>query len=174
MECCVDGAQMISSRQEVPVRLKLHLRLAYRNSLDLLADVTAAVSSEGELILSKLPAEVLSALPLQAHSFTKAVLSQVVSTGDVFTGVVIGNPGHETAEVTVDVYTRDGTMTGREIVYLNAGRTLFRLLQEVLPSTVGQIGGSIQIESARPILAYQSFGDYDLDFLSTAIPTVLQ
>jgi hypothetical protein len=118
--------------------------------------------------------EFMTALPLQAYSFTKAVFSQVANTEDVFTGVVFYNPGYQAAQLTLKAYAPDGTMTGSKVVSLKSRHSLFRLVGELLPSTSGQVGGSIHLESTKPITAYQSFVSANLNFLAAVTPTVFQ
>ncbi len=43
-----------------------------------------------------------------------------------------------------------------------AGTRVSRLLHELVPETTGQIRGHIVIESTRPLVAQQLFGDYPL------------
>ena len=103
----------------------------------------------------------------------KAAFSQVISTREVFTGLVLSNPGSLIAEIKVGLYSVGGSLAGLVTLRLEAGRSVFRLVRELFPTAGDQVGGSIQLESDRPITAYQSFGSFHLDFLSAVKPTVI-
>ncbi len=55
-----------------------------------------------------------------------------------------------------------------------AGTRVSRLLHELVPETTGPIRGHIVIESTRPLVAQQLFGDYRFSFLSAVPPAVVR
>ncbi|HRR56775.1 MAG TPA: hypothetical protein P5057_07390, partial [Acidobacteriota bacterium] len=47
-----------------------------------------------------------------------------------------------------------------------AAKTLLELVKE----SEGQMGGYIRLESTRPVVAQELFGNLDLDYLSAVVP----
>jgi len=112
-----------------------------------------------------------AALPLQNSGFTRAVFSQVANALGYFTGLAFFNPNAGACKVTISVYSADGKLTGRRVITILPGHRRSDLLAFLIESTAGQIGGHIVVESTRPIIAQQLFGDSVLNFLS-AVPPV--
>ena len=115
-----------------------------------------------------------ASLALVQERYTHAVFSQVANALGLFTGLAFFNPDAGTARVTVTVFDQGGNETGMHRFDLGPGQRLSQSLGELVPTTAGQIGGHIVVESTRPIVAQQLFGDLALTFLSAVPPTLLE
>lgn len=121
-----------------------------------------------------------ASLALQTQLFTRAIFSQVanLNVGNerqrFFTGLAFHNPQSQQAAITIRVFTEFGRETGSKVIQLAPGARFSDLLSNLIPETEGQVRGYIVVESTRPIVAQQLFGNYALDFLSAVPPTVLQ
>jgi hypothetical protein len=115
-----------------------------------------------------------AALPLQTGGFRKAVFSQVANGLGMYNGLALFNPGTETAHVTIEVFTAQGVKSGERELDLAPGHRLSRLLPEpeLMPSTNGQIGGYIILQSSHPLVAQEMFGTPTL--LSAVPPMVME
>ncbi len=121
-----------------------------------------------------------AALPLQTRLLRRAIFSQVANanTGGgnaaniTFTGLAFHNPNAVEAQIVVTVFAADGTETGSRLLNLSAGRRTSNVLTGLIPSTAGQIGGYIVVQSTQPIVAQQLFGNLTLDYLSAVPPTI--
>ena len=115
-----------------------------------------------------------AALPLQTERFRQAVFSQVANGMGLWTGLAFHNPGTETAGVAVEVYSAEGTKTGElgNQLQLAPGERIARLLDELIPSTQGQIGGYIVVRSSQPLIAQQLF--FNADLMSAVPPTIVE
>ncbi len=128
-------------------------------------------------------ARFVAALPLQTRLFRKAVNGQV-SNGrypanpalNSFTGIALFNPNVVQAQVTVEVFDRDGVKVGEEIVTLGPNERISRVLGEsdFVPSSAGLVRGYVVITSNQPIVSQELFGNNDLDYLSAVVPAVIQ
>lgn len=118
--------------------------------------------------------EYAAALPLDNRPFRDAVFSHVANVPGFFTGLALFNPGDQSAAVTVRVIAASGSETGRADFILNAGQRLARLLPELVPSSAGQAGGYVRVESSQPLVGQQMFGGSDLKQLSAIPAQVLQ
>lgn len=120
-------------------------------------------------------------LPLQGRLLNRAVQSHVSNgiipwdrTQDAFTGLAAFNPGILEATVQVSVFDRNGYPVG-DVSRIIEPRGRFSLtLTELIPETGGMSGGFVSIESNRPIVAQQLFGNAALDYLSAVIPWILE
>ncbi|HEY3129706.1 MAG TPA: fibronectin type III domain-containing protein, partial [Acidobacteriota bacterium] len=115
-----------------------------------------------------------AAMPLQTRKFTRAVFSHVANALNFFTGIALYNPGSRPANVTVEVFSDQGVMTGQTSFQLGGASRISKLLAELLPSTAGQAGGYLVVRSTEPLVAQQLFGDAALNFLSAVPPTIVE
>lgn len=120
-------------------------------------------------------------LPLQNRLFTRAIHSQVSNgvdanefEGSSFTGLAVFNPNDQQANVTIEVYNREGDLVGSAVEQLAAKARLSETVAELVPESVGLVRGYITLESTRPIVAQQLFGNNGLDYLSAVIPTIIE
>ncbi len=121
-----------------------------------------------------------AALPLQDTLFTKAVFSEVLNGSldpedpaqDLFTRLSLFNPNDEQADITIRVLDSAGNLVGETILSLGPGKLLDELVENLVPESADQIGGSIPIESTQPLVGQAQFGNSGRDFLSAAPPTV--
>lgn len=128
-------------------------------------------------------AKFVAALPLQTQSFRKAVFGQV-SNGrypsnpalDAFTGVALFNPNVVAAQVTVEVFDRNGVSVGQTVVPLDPNERISKVLGEsdFVPESAGLVRGYVVVTSDQPIVAQELFGNNDLDYLSAVVPTVIE
>ncbi|MFB3906594.1 MAG: FG-GAP repeat domain-containing protein [Acidobacteriota bacterium] len=113
-----------------------------------------------------------SSLPLDNHTFTHAVFSQVYNAVDFYTGLALHNPGAGTAQILVEVYSNQGARTGITSISLQPQARVSQLLPEFMPSTAGQVGGYVVVRSTQPVVAQQLFGS--MQVLSAVPATVIQ
>jgi hypothetical protein len=69
-----------------------------------------------------------SALSLQGRLFEEAIFSQVANTPYLFTGLALLNPRSEVADVTIEVFSASGQLTGQASFKLPGGHRLAKLL----------------------------------------------
>jgi hypothetical protein len=115
-------------------------------------------------------------LPLQDRPFRKAAFSHLADLPRVFfTGLAVFFPGsEEDANIKVDVYQSDGSLTGSREFRLGAGMRRSETLAELVPESRGQVGGYVVVSADRPVVAQQLFGTPSLTAWSVVPPTVLE
>jgi len=123
----------------------------------------------GSVIFGAADGQTAAALPLDSGPVRRATFSQVANGMGVFTGIAVFNPGSESVELTLRVFTAEGTQSGDTTVTLQPGRRLSRQVSELLPMTEGQIGGYITLTATGPVVAQELFGGSD--FLSAVPPS---
>ena len=115
-----------------------------------------------------------AALPLQSRPFIYALFNHVATVEGFFTGLALYNPGADSAEIRVQVFSDDGSQSGDTMMTLGAGARTSKLVRQLDPATIGQTGGFIRITSSQPLVAQQLFGTSSLSLLSAVPPTVLR
>jgi hypothetical protein len=113
-------------------------------------------------------------LPFQSAPFTHAVFSHVANGAGYYTGLALYNPNSVFADVTVEIYDPDGLLTGTGLFTLAPWNRTARLLNELIPSTAGQVGGYVIVRSTEPIIGQQLFGSSSLSLLSAVPPKVIE
>ena len=131
-----------------------------------------------------IPGEVdfAAGLPLQTTLFEKAIFSQVANgqtnpedtSTDTFTGIALYNPNSGTAQITVQVFDRAGTLVGETSLSLSENRRTSQLVEDLIPETADLIGGHIVVESSRPIVGQSFFGNNTLQFISAIPPSIVE
>ncbi len=122
----------------------------------------------------------IASLPLDSSPASNMVLSQVAQGSPnagkpYFTGVALYNPNSTAVQVTLDVYSEQGTKTGSGIVSLGAGNRTSRTLPELVPAISNQVRGFIRLTSSGgPVVAFELFGDQAQDFLAAVPPQPIQ
>lgn len=115
-----------------------------------------------------------ASMPLQDKKFRKAVFSQVANVVNFFTGLALYNPNPDGASVSIEVFSAKGESRGKNVIQVEAGSRLSSLVPELVPSTAGQAGGYIVIDSDIPIIAQQIFGEAHLNQFSAVPPKVVK
>ncbi|UCF35994.1 MAG: hypothetical protein JSU96_14385, partial [Acidobacteriota bacterium] len=115
-----------------------------------------------------------ASMPLQTEKVTRAVFSQVATTLDFFTGLALYNPDTEETEITINVYNASGQRKGSAIKLLAAGHRMAGLIPELVPSAATVVGGYIVVESTRPLVAQQIFGQAQLNQFSAVPPKIVE
>ncbi|MEE8348921.1 MAG: hypothetical protein V3R94_05075, partial [Acidobacteriota bacterium] len=121
-------------------------------------------------------------LPLQTTLFEKAVFSQVANgatnpqdaSTDTFTGIALYNPNASSAQITVQVFDREGTLVGEKSLSLSENERTSQLVEDLIPETADLIGGHIVVESTRPVVGQAFFGNNTLQFLSAIPPKIVE
>jgi len=114
-------------------------------------------------------------LPLQAGGASDIYFAQVangvVGSTDFFTGVAIVNPGTTRLQAVISVHASDGALLGQVTRTLAPGEKYVRLLQTIegIGELPDQSSGFLRIFTDGPVLAFELFGDAELNFLS-AVP----
>ena len=129
------------------------------SSLDL-ASVNGSIrlrSSDGRLSAS---------LPLLLPRDADAFYAHVAQDLGFFTGVAVLNPYGNPVEVTVEAFDQVGDQVGESTFTLPAGGRKAKLLLELIPATVGQVGGYFRVRSLEEILSFALFGDLASESIS--------
>jgi len=110
-----------------------------------------------------------TALPLLPRG-TRAMIFPHVAMGlGYYTGIALLNPADAESQVRLDLYNKQGGVVGTVELALAPGQKYARLLSELWPAAVGQIGGYLAVTASQPVLGYQLFGTEDYELVS-AIP----
>jgi hypothetical protein len=126
----------------------------------------------GSVLFGAVEGDTAAALPLEFEPMRQATFSQVANGMGVHTGIALFNPGSETVQLTLKVFTAEGAESGETTVTLQPGRRLSRRVSELLPMTEGQIGGYITLSATGPVVAQELFGGSE--FLSAVQPSSRQ
>jgi hypothetical protein len=111
----------------------------------------------------------LASLPLQGRGSREFVLGHVAETPTVFTGITLLNSSEGRAQVSLEVFDREGTSKGLSLLELKPMEKRARLLSEYVLGLQAQEGGFIRVRSTLPIFGFELFARYDLTFMS-AVP----
>ena len=119
------------------------------------------------------------AMPLQTRLFTEAVFNHVASFPTtasfpgIFTGIALFNPGDTVSDIDITVYGTSGDIVASKELQLGPGQRISRTLTDpdMWPNLPIQSGGYIKIESTRPLVGQQLFGDADLRYMAAIPPT---
>ena len=112
-----------------------------------------------------------AALPLSSAGSSAFLFSQVAQALGFYTGVAFFAP--EGAELKVEVFREDGSLSGSQTASLVPGGRLVKLLQELIPATRGQVKGFVKVTANKPVIAFELFGATDGKFLSAVPPQSL-
>ena len=102
-----------------------------------------------------------------------AIFSQIANTPQLFTGLALLNPNDEIADVTIEVFSSQGQLTGKTSFTLSGGHRLSKLLYELVPETRNQVEGYFLVRSSQPLAGQQIFGDYRQTFFAAVPPKIL-
>jgi hypothetical protein len=151
-------------------------------SLEVVADGPGVI---GDVVFGH-PVDVsyVSAMPLQTQGFTRAAFGQV-SNGTIdpanpslntFTGLAFFNPNSQDANITIRVFDSQGQLRAQTASPIRLGprQRFSELLTALLPATANLIGGHIVVESTRPLVGQEFFGNFVLTFVTAVPPTILQ
>jgi len=114
-----------------------------------------------------------ASLPLYLPPYTDFVYSHVAQDLGYFTGVTLLNPNAAIAEVRLEVYDKNGTLVSFYLTSLAPGKKLAKLIYEMVPGSLGQIGGYIRVRSNLPISSFALFGTDNGQSLSAIPPQPL-
>ena len=121
-----------------------------------------------------------AALPLQSRLLTRAIFSHVANgrgatpAANLFTGLAFYNPGQSEVEITIKVFSPDFVLTGETNLTLGPNERVSEILHAMIPASLGQNGGYIEVTSTAPVVAQQLFGNEALDYLSAVPPNIIQ
>ncbi len=130
------------------------------------------VFGDGDPTLKALGFE--AALPFSATGSTSFLFSQIAQGQGFYTGVAL-MALDRAATVTVQAYAPNGTLVGstQTPISLNAGARVVSVLQKLIPSTTGQVGGYVKVSASSPIIGFELFGAMNGAFLSAVPPQKL-
>jgi len=94
------------------------------------------------------------------------VFSQVAQGIGFYTGLTVVNPGTQDASLEFYTLRPDGTTVGRSTVTVKAKQRVGRLLSELLPASLAQVGGWAYVRSSQPIIGAVLFGSTNGDALA--------
>ena len=113
------------------------------------------------------PSGMLSAsLPLFLVANSNALYPHVAQDLGFFTGVAILNLQDDPVEVKVESIDAAGQSLGEKTMTLDSGARISRLLVELIPATMGQLGGYFRVQGDE-VLSFALFGDLAGKFIST-------
>jgi hypothetical protein len=118
----------------------------------------------------------VAGLPLESRLFNGMVFSQVAegSSGSVsyFTGIAALNPGNQSVELMVSVYSETGRLAGINSVLLPAGQRFSRTLSQLVPAVAGQQRGYVVVNvlGSTGVAIFELFGDTALNRFLAAVP----
>jgi hypothetical protein len=111
-----------------------------------------------------------TALPLFIAPLQDFVYAHIAQNQGYYTGVAIINPNATATTVNLQVFTADGIEVGSASTQLQPGQKVAKLLYELVPSSAGQLGGYIRVQSALPVVSFSVFGTVDGKLLSAVPP----
>jgi hypothetical protein len=114
-----------------------------------------------------------TSLALQNKLFAQAVFSQVACGLGYFTGFALFNPSAQPADILVTVFSSEGVKTGEVNFRLESQARYSRLIDGLVPSAAGQMGGYFLIASTQPISGLAIFGGFP-NMLSAIPPVAVQ
>ena len=119
-----------------------------------------------------------SSVPVLSRTFSEAAFAQVATgtlgTIGYFTGLALENPNASPANVTIEIFTDQGLLSGQCPISIPAGGRLSKLLSELIPGLPPQLGGHVHVISSIPIGMLEIFGDDSLDFITTVPAAVVR
>jgi len=89
-----------------------------------------------------------------------------------YNGLALYNPADQPNEVRLTVRNAEGQVTGEKSLTMPPGSRLANLLPELIPSTAGQIRGTIRVTSSLGVIAQELFGTNDFLAAVPAWPVV--
>jgi YVTN family beta-propeller protein len=87
-----------------------------------------------------------------------AVFSHVAEGAGFYTGLTVVNPGDESADVEFYTLQADGSTVGKLAFTVGPHEHTARLFRELLPASLGQLGGWGYLRSSKPVVAAVLFG----------------
>ena len=111
-------------------------------------------------------------LPLAAAGSSSFLFSQVAQAAGYYTGIALLAP--EGADVLVEVFREDGSLAGQAQMALAPGTRRVAVLETLVPETSGQQRGYVRLESSKPVIGFELFGDTRGRFLSAVSPQPLR
>lgn len=102
-----------------------------------------------------------SALPLFLPPQTDFVFSHVAQNLGYYTGIALLNASAVPADIVLEVFRSDGTVTGTYAIQLLPGRKIAKVLTELVPAAAGQLGGYVRVRATQPVTAFSLFGSND-------------
>ena len=165
------GAQLIKTVDQlftlggafVSGYIRVDLQPFYQGPWADIAPVTGAVR------FSTTTGSASSALPLFLPASQSFVYSHTAQNLGYYTGIAFLNTGTTTANVTMQVFTKDGTSVGSTSLVIPPNQKIAKLLREWVAASAGQVGGYVQVQSDQPVISFALFGTDDGKVLS-AIP----
>ncbi len=102
-----------------------------------------------------------STLPLFIPPLLDFVFSHIAEAAGYFTGVAVLNPNSVPVEIRMEAFGPDGATLGTYSTALQPGQRFARLLPELIPSTLGRLGGYVRIRADLPVVSFSVFGSDD-------------
>lgn len=128
----------------------------------------------GDVLFGGVDGGYAAALPLQTTLFREAVFSHVANGLGFFTGLALFNPWWDSAEVVIEVFSPTGESKGTKTLTIKPWGRLSQTLEQLVPSSIGQVGGYILVRSSQPLVGQQLFGLNSLRLLSAVPPTTIE
>ncbi|RPJ53538.1 MAG: hypothetical protein EHM23_30755 [Acidobacteria bacterium] len=128
----------------------------------------------GDILVYGPDGEYASVTQLSSRPAREAVCGYLANGLGVFTGLALFNPGDESADVAVEVFSSEGSSFGKASISLASKGRLARQTSELVPSTKGKVGGYVRITATQPIIVQEMFAADTLEYMSTVPPVILK
>src|SRR5262249_9062613 len=99
--------------------------------------------------------------PVAGQALSRMIFSDIAQGHGYFTGIALLNTGTESAVVTIEVDSADGTVLASKTVTLGTNERSVGLISELFPNLQNQMGGFVRITSTVPIYGLQIIGTAD-------------
>ncbi|HEV8132611.1 MAG TPA: matrixin family metalloprotease [Acidobacteriota bacterium] len=112
-----------------------------------------------------------SEFPLESAATlgTNLLFEQLATASGFVTGIAVYNPGPNSAQITVEAHSPDGTLLGLKQQALGPNQKLTNQIIELVPTAANRSGGYIRVRSDQPVSAIVLFLTTSGSFLS-AVP----
>ncbi|HSR50448.1 MAG TPA: DUF11 domain-containing protein [Acidobacteriota bacterium] len=134
---------------------------------------SGAVRRESDVVgtVSVQTPRAVSILPIQAEPQNDGLFLQVAhdDESNIFTGLVIYNPGRQIANVEVEIFTAEGERQQSKnlLVFPNARAINLLASPTYFGNGFSQLGGHFRIRSNQPVFTMALFGDFSQRFLAS-------
>lgn len=110
----------------------------------------------------------MSTVPLQvvSENSSQMVFSHVAQGQGLSTGLVLVNPGTESANVTVQVFRKEGDLNAGTVLQVPAGGRIAGLLPELIDGLADQIGGYVKVDSDSGLIGLELFYANSLEYIA--------
>ncbi len=115
-----------------------------------------------------------ASLPLFLPPSADFIYSHIAQNLGYYTGVALLNTNTTAATVAVEVRDKGGSLVGTYTTTLQPGQKIAKLVYEMVPASLGQIGGDVHVRSSLPLTSFALFGTNDGKSLAAIPPQTVE